>query len=385
MPGGVDGAGGAGGAVELVELGLEVEDAAGHVVEARAGDAAFADGAQEGCLEEADGAPGVHLQVGAAQRAGEGVLEGAPVADDGAGEAPLALEEGVVEPGVVAAGDAVEAVVGAHDAEGAALFDGGLEGGQVKLAQGAGGGAGVDGVAVEFLAVDGEVLDAGGDVAGLDALDDGDGEGGGEGGILAEVFIVAPAEGGARQVEPGAEDDVLAAGAGLLAHGLAEAAGEGRVPGGGEGRERGEDGGGVGKVVLGAGIGEGVAAHLGADGEGAVGEGKLLGDAFPGVGGDVHGGAPVREGHFVRVGESGKDGLGLPARVQIHRREIRPRGAPGERKRRRQEPDAMPPCLHAHQSIPSRGAMQGATGQKKEAARGAASFLASRARLSRRP
>ena len=76
------------------------------------------------------------------------------------------------------------------------VLDGGLEGGEVDLVQGALADGDVDTVALELFVVDDEVLDGGDDAFGLDALDIADGHLAGEERVFAVTFEVAAPEGG---------------------------------------------------------------------------------------------------------------------------------------------------------------------------------------------
>ena len=126
--------------------------------------------------------------------------------------------------------DAVDQVVGVHDRIDVALGDRGLEGGQVDLAHGALVQVGADIVPAIFLAVDGVVLDGGDDALGLNALDKGHVETGVEERIFREVFEVAAGDGRTGDVDAGAEQEVHTACARVLAHALADAAGQLGVP-----------------------------------------------------------------------------------------------------------------------------------------------------------
>ena len=72
-------------------------------------------------------------------------------------------------------------------------------------------------MAVVLLVVEGVVLDGGDDALGLDALDIGNHHGRVQEGIFREILEVAAAIGRAGDVDAGAEQEVDAAGAGILA------------------------------------------------------------------------------------------------------------------------------------------------------------------------
>lgn len=135
---------------------------------------------------------------------------------------------------------AVDRVVGGHDAPGVGVLDDGLEGGQVELAQGAGGDLVVHGEAVGLGVVGDEVLDGGGDAAGLDAVHIAGADPPGEVRVLAVRLEVPAAERGAVQVDGGREEHVDALAAGLLGQQNACPVGEFGVPGGGEGGRGGQ-------------------------------------------------------------------------------------------------------------------------------------------------
>src|SRR5262249_37149816 len=122
---------------------------------------------------------------------GDHLGDGGPVADDEAPEAPLTAEDLFQEAPVGRAGDAVDLVEGGHHRADTGL-DGRAEGRQVNLTQGAFGEVHRVVVAAAFGgAVCGQVLDAGedrvggGQVAALEALDAGGGQGSAEVRVLA--------------------------------------------------------------------------------------------------------------------------------------------------------------------------------------------------------
>ncbi len=132
---------------------------------------------------------------------------------------------------LLAAVDAVDLVVGRHDGPHAGFFDGGLEGGQVDLAQRAVVHFSADGHALMFLVVAGEVLDATGHAVLLDAAHIGHGQARREQRVLGERL-----EGPAGQGRPGDADgrpqeDAHALGYGFGGEDGAEFADQRGVPG----------------------------------------------------------------------------------------------------------------------------------------------------------
>jgi hypothetical protein len=88
----------------------------------------------------------------------------------------------------------------------------------------------VDAEPIGLLVVGGVVLDGGADTAGLDGVDDADGELTGQERVFGEVLEVSSAQWRALYVDAGAEDHRQVAGASLLGQGLANAAQQVRVP-----------------------------------------------------------------------------------------------------------------------------------------------------------
>ena len=239
---GVDRAGAA--TVEPARRDQHAQVAAHLVVEHRDRERAVLQPGQEGRGEEVlvVGLAGAHLEVEALQDGLAGVVGAAPVGDDAAREAPLALEHLVEQVVVVAGVLAAELVVGAHHRERPALAHSRLERRQVDLPQRPLVHLHVDRAAVLLLVVDGEVLDAGDRLLGLHALHVAHGHAAGEPRVLAEVVVVAAAQRRSLDVERGAEDHVLAARAGLVPDHAAVGVGQLGVPGRGEGHADGHRG-----------------------------------------------------------------------------------------------------------------------------------------------
>ncbi len=126
------------------------------------------------------------------------------------------------QPQVLRDGVAVHLVVGAHDRPGLAGGDHALEGGQVDLAQGAFVDLGVDAEPVGLLVVGGVVLDRGAHSAGLDAVDDPDGQLTGQEGVFGEVLEVPPAQRRPFHVDARPQDHRQVARPGLLSQRLTD-------------------------------------------------------------------------------------------------------------------------------------------------------------------
>ena len=184
-----------------------------------------------------------HGEVAAGAEGGEPVGQRAPVGYDEAAEAPLAAEYVREQAAVVAAIDAVEPVVRAHDRAGAAALHGALEGGEVYLAERALVHDAVGAEARELLRIRGEVLGAGRGALGLHAAYECGGELAGEERVLAVVLEVPPAEGAALYVDAGAQYAADAAAERLAGYGAADFGGQGRIPGARDGDLAGEAGG----------------------------------------------------------------------------------------------------------------------------------------------
>ena len=104
-----------------------------------------------------------HFEVVSRDEAAYSVVIAAPVGHDHAPVAPVAEQDILQKVGVLVGVDAVDPVIGGHDAADAALPDCRFKGRQVYLAQGALVNDRVVGHAQKLLGVCGKVLDAGGD------------------------------------------------------------------------------------------------------------------------------------------------------------------------------------------------------------------------------
>ena len=137
---------------------------------------------------------------------------------------------------------AVDQIVARHDGFGCGFFHHDLKAGQVDLPQGAFVQHRVRRHAAQLLAVDGEVLGAGGDAVGLDALHIACGHLARKVRVLGEVLEVAAAEGAALGVEarPQQYGDFLRGS--FVPHGLAHFLAQGGVPAAGHSDSRGKAG-----------------------------------------------------------------------------------------------------------------------------------------------
>ena len=182
-------------------------------------------------LEVEPGEGGLHRGVG-----GEPVRHHEPV------EAPLLLEDGRQQPGVLAAEGAVDAVVRGHHRPDLAIAHGGLERAEVDLAQRPLVHVAADRVPLDLGVVGHEVLDAGGDPPALHAAHEGDREPSGERRILAVGLEVPASERVADQVDRRPEQHVGGLGAGLVGDGRAHPLDQVRIEGGAERRAAREQG-----------------------------------------------------------------------------------------------------------------------------------------------
>ena len=245
---------------DLLALGLRSHDDVGLVVRHRVDRVAYAKDLADFLVHEVfgqrAGGDGIdhrlaqvggacHLHVEAVQHGAHGAVGAAPVGDGHALEAPFAAENLIEQVLVLGAIVSVDLVVGGHHAHGAAFDDGALKRLEVDLAEGALIDLDVYAAAVGLLVVHGEVLDAHGCSLVLHALRVGECQGGGEDRVLAQVFVGAATHRQALDVDGRAENHILAAEAGFLAHAGSVLVGQLLAPGGGEGAAGGEVGGGV--------------------------------------------------------------------------------------------------------------------------------------------
>ena len=197
-----------------------------------------------GLQQLADGIPagGGHFQRRAVLYAQRMVIAAAPVGDNRAVKAPVLAQDVLQKVGVLVGVGAVDEVVAGHDGLGVRLFDDDFKAGQVEFPQGSLVDDGVRRHAAQLLAVDGEVLGAGGDAVGLDAAHVGRGQLAGKVRVLREILEVAPAQRAALGVEARPQQDGYLLRGGLLPHGLTDLLAEGRVPAAGHGGRSGETG-----------------------------------------------------------------------------------------------------------------------------------------------
>ena len=198
------------------------------------------DGLQQ--LAHGVSAGGGHFQRRTVLYAQRVVIAAAPVGHDSAVEAPVPAQDVLQKVGVLVGVGAVDEVVAGHDGLGVRLFDDDFKAGQVELPQGSFVDDGVRRHAAQLLAVDGEVLGAGGDAVGLDAAHVGRGQLAGEVRVLREILEVAPAQRAALGVEARPQQDGYLLRGGLLPHGPAELFAQGGIPAAGHGSRRREAG-----------------------------------------------------------------------------------------------------------------------------------------------
>ena len=146
-------------------------------------------------------AGGGHFQRRTVLYAQRVVIAAAPVGHDSAVEAPVPAQDVLQKVGVLVGVGAVDEVVAGHNGLGVRLFDDDFKAGQVEFPQGSLVDDGVRRHAAQLLAVDGEVLGAGGDAVGLDAAHVGRGQLAGEVRVLGEILKVAAAQRAALGVE----------------------------------------------------------------------------------------------------------------------------------------------------------------------------------------
>ena|SRR6185437_4501597 len=195
------------GAIEQPDADDGAQNAMHGIVDGRLGDAVIGESGFQ--LRDVHVVAFGHFQIVAVLNSVR-FVHAAPIGHHGAVEAPFVFQN-VGEQIMIGAGMvAVHEVVGTHHAPDFGFGDAGFEGGQINFAQGAFADFGIDAVAILFLVVAGEVLDAGGDAGELHAFDVADGQARGEIGVFAEVFAVAAAEGRAMDVHGGPEQHLHA-------------------------------------------------------------------------------------------------------------------------------------------------------------------------------
>ena len=234
------------GGVESTDASGEQQDARDLVVDDRLGHLARDDRRQQRVLPGATRSR--HDEVETAERRSDGRPGRHPVADHGAVEAQLALEQPGDEAGVVGhrsrLDSVVDLVVGRHHRPGAGVHRV-LEGREVDLAHR----LGVDPrdvVGAIGLGVVGDVvLDAGRDALVLDAGHDAGADDRGEQRVLGVALEVASADGGALDVDLRREHDVDAVAACLPRECPADLDGEVDIPGRPDGARSREEGGGL--------------------------------------------------------------------------------------------------------------------------------------------
>ncbi len=179
-----------------------------------------------------------HFKIEAAVGCGYTVVGRPPVGHEDAVETPLMLEDLDVEVGVLRGVLAIDEVVRVHDRAGAAFFHGGFEGRQIDLAERTLVHIGADTVAIVLLVIRGEVFDGGHHAAALQPANEAYRHAAREEGIFAVVLEVAAGHRRAIDVDGGAEENMHAACAGVVADGDADFVREIGVPCGGHANAR---------------------------------------------------------------------------------------------------------------------------------------------------
>ena len=145
-----------------------------------------------------------HLEVHSGGDADDAVVDGAPVVDDEAAEAPLLAEDRGEEVVVIGAVDAIQPIVGAHHRPRLRL-DGALKGGEVDLAERGLVDARVRDHPEELLVVRREVLERRAHAQRLHAADEGGRQHARQQRVFGKVLKVAAAQRVALDVDAGAE------------------------------------------------------------------------------------------------------------------------------------------------------------------------------------
>ena len=171
-----------------------------------------------------------HFQIKARLQRSDAVVHRAPVGHHQTVEAPFGTEHVGEQPLVLAAEDAVDLVVGAHDGGGLRLFDDVLERLEIQLPHGLFRGDGVAHEAVVLAVVQREVLERHAHALRLDALHLGGAHDACKQRVLAEILKVPPAERIALDVHTGAQQHVDAVVPALLGNGRAHPEGVLRIP-----------------------------------------------------------------------------------------------------------------------------------------------------------
>ena len=159
----------------------------------------------------------------------------APIGDDHAVEAPFVAQDLLQQMLVFVGVDAVDLVVGGHDAHRLGLAHGDFKTGQIQFAHGTFVHHGVAGLAAQLLTVDREMLRACGDAVALDAANEAGGHTAGDDRIFRIVLEVASAQRVAFDVHARAKQHVHVEIVSFLAERLAHLFGERRIPGVGHG------------------------------------------------------------------------------------------------------------------------------------------------------
>ena len=190
-----------------------------------------------------------HFKGSAGLDRGDRGVRSAPVGDDHAVEAPFVAQDVLQQVLVLVRVHAVDLVVGGHDRHRRGLAHGYLERGEIDLAHRAFVDHGIGGLPAQFLAVDREVLRAGGYAVGLDAADQAGRHAPRDDRILGIVLEVAAAQWIALDVHARSEQHVHVEIVGFLAERLAHLLGERRIPRIGDRAGRGEAGCGFGRFL----------------------------------------------------------------------------------------------------------------------------------------
>ena len=181
-----------------------------------------------------------HLQVQPGSHAHGSVLHGAPVSHHQAPVAPAGAQDIRQQLLVFTAVGAVDLVICAHHRPGLCLLDHRLESCQIDFVQGALVYAAVAHHAVRLLVIGGKVLDAAARSLGLQAVHQRRAHLPGQGGVLAVILKIAPAQGAALDVQPRAQQHGQVFPLAFPAQDVSQSLGQGRVEAGRYGRRGGK-------------------------------------------------------------------------------------------------------------------------------------------------
>ena len=169
------------------------QEFSGYVIQARFAQFAFLHRFDDFFI--VDAVAGGHFQVQARCNTGRPFIDGAPVGNDKAFEAPLFFQDIIQKVRILGSVYPIDLVVSTHDRPGLRFLDGNFECGQVDLVERLFVYVRTHGHSLELLVIDRKMFQGSSDALVLHTIDIGGGQLTREDGVFGKVLEIAPAQG----------------------------------------------------------------------------------------------------------------------------------------------------------------------------------------------